>query len=201
MRNASPSNAASVPSVAMIGLTFKTVTMKPLIDPQKRPAAIPARIANGIDPAPNVPITPCVITMAENTEATLAIEPIEMSRAPPTITTVSPIASKPTITMLWARLFTRFCHDQKKLPPCTPMSGAMTLMRIIRITSAPINDRLSTPTAVTIRRRPPRARRVGAGMGVSAALTAVPLLPSRPRPALLSSSGDRPWRGQAPAPR
>ena len=50
-------------------------------------------------------------------DATLAIEPTEMSRAPATMTTVSPIASNPTITMLWARLFIRFCQDQKNWPP------------------------------------------------------------------------------------
>ena len=40
-RKARPSKAASVPSVAMIGLTLRTVTMRPLTSPRAAPAIMP----------------------------------------------------------------------------------------------------------------------------------------------------------------
>ena len=54
------------------------------------------------------------MTMAEAavTEATEAMEPTEISSMPATMTTVSPIASRPTMTMDWLRLFMRFCQDR-----------------------------------------------------------------------------------------
>ena len=52
------------------------------------------------------------MTMAEAavTEATEAMDPTEMSSMPATMTTVSPMASRPTMTIDWLRLFMRFCQ-------------------------------------------------------------------------------------------
>ena len=56
-------------------------------------------------------------TEAATTEPIEAIEPTEMSRAPAMITTVSPMARRPTTTMAWARLFIMFCQEKNLSPP------------------------------------------------------------------------------------
>ncbi len=84
-------------------------------------------------------------TDAATTEPIDAIEPIEMSSAPAMITTVSPTASSPTITIAWARLFQRFCQEKNLLPPLSPNQPLTTVTRRTRTTSANMSERLSAP--------------------------------------------------------
>ncbi len=83
------------------------------------------------------------MAVAAVTEATEAMEPTEMSSMPATMTTVSPRARRPTMTIDWLRLFMRFCQDRNS--GCSQMT--MTTMRM----SARTSDRLSTPTTFTTR--------------------------------------------------
>ena len=91
-----PAKAANVPRVAMIGLTFRTVTIKPLTTPQSMPATMPISTAKKTLPtggklnALNAPTK----KEAAMTEPIEAMEPTEISSAPAMMTTVSPMASK-----------------------------------------------------------------------------------------------------------
>ena len=109
------------------------------------PACIePSTKGMGIWMSPGTVMAPMAIAEAAVTEATEAIDPTEMSSMPATMTTVSPMARRPTMTIDWLRLFMRFC--QLRNNGC---SQTMTAMMPI---SARTSERLSTPTAL-IRRR------------------------------------------------
>jgi hypothetical protein len=78
-----------------------------------------------------------------------------MSSAPAMMTTVSPMASSPTMTMAWARLFHRFCQVKNLSPPAKPTKRLMTVMSRTRTTSAKMSERLSAPMKLTNRRKAP----------------------------------------------
>ncbi len=143
----------------MIGLTRRVVTIRPLMMPQTTPARMPARMAINTLPVGRRPIEPTVptptSTEAATTEPTEAIEPTEMSSAPAMMTTVSPIASRPTTTTAWARLFMMFCQEKNLSPPPMPNQRLTTVISSTSTMSAKISERLSAPTKSTTRRKNP----------------------------------------------
>ncbi len=121
------------------------------------PIMIPATIAMKVlfcGKMPNLPIAPVPTSAdAATTDPHEAIDPIEMSIAPAIATTVSPIASKPTITIACARLFIRFCQVKNFDPPVSPTQLLATVMKNIRRNNAKSKERLSVPKKSKKRRK------------------------------------------------
>ena len=197
-RKARPANAARVPSVAMMGLTLSLVTMRPLMTPSPTPVRMPMTIASCIEPCTNgmgsssSPSTgtcttsePRTIADAAVTDATEAMEPTEISSMPATMTTVSPTASRPTMTIDWLRLFMRFCQLRNS-------GWAQTIRTTMKI-RAPMSEMLSTPTALMMRRNVlTSSSPAGGALGpaplppplAAAGLVRISLIPSPLRPLL-----------------
>ncbi len=139
------------------------------------PACIePSRKGSGIWMSPGMVMAPSAMAEAAVTEATEAIEPTEMSSMPATMTTVSPMASRPTMTIDWLRLFIRFCQLRK--------SGCSQTMTAMMPMSASSSDRLSTPTMLMTRRTGLTRSSPGSTAGCDSLIPSPlrPLLPRRP---------------------
>ena len=74
-----------VPNVTMNGGIFRLVIMKPLANPQTKPASTPAAMPSSTDPLPTIVIVPM-------TPANARIEPTDKSMPPATMTRVMPRA-------------------------------------------------------------------------------------------------------------
>ena len=143
MMNATPRNAAIVPSVAITALTPPIVMIRPLARPATAPTAMPNRIARVAEP-----VQPTASAMQTVESPTMA--PTEMSSPPEMMTIVCAVASTPRMAMPWP-IFSMLRARKKT-------SGRRLPKIATRIASAISRLKLCVPTNPIARRSGARPR-------------------------------------------